>query len=166
MKIMIVSDIHGYNTYMSKLVDITEKEYVDKIIFLGDINYSRIRDDEVLNKLNSWRDKVIAVKGNCDDVNDLECVNFPVCENYLVIKVDGKNWYLTHGHLNYKLPELTDEDILFNGHTHCYELSRNYINPGSLSLPRMHSEHTYIIYQNKSFKLYDLDGNVINELNI
>ena len=166
MKIMIVSDIHGYNTYMSKLVDITEKEYVDKIIFLGDINYSRIRDDEVLNKLNSWRDKIIAVKGNCDDVNDLECVNFPVCENYLVINVDGVNWYLTHGHLNYKLPKLDSNDILFTGHTHCYELSRNYINPGSLSLPRMHSEHTYIIYHNKNFRLYDLDGNVINELKI
>lgn len=166
MKVIIVSDIHGYNTYMAKLVDIVDAAHPDKIIFLGDINYSRIRDDEVVNKLNSWRDKIIAVKGNCDDLNDLECVNFPICENYLVINVDGINWYLTHGHLNYKLPELTDKDILFNGHTHCYELSRNYINPGSLSLPRMHSEHTYIIYQNKSFKLYDLDGNIINELKI
>ena len=166
MKVIIVSDIHGYNTYMAKLVDIVDVEHPDNIIFLGDINYSRIRDDEVVNKLNSWRDKIIAVKGNCDDLNDLECVNFPICENYLVINIDGINWYLTHGHLNYKLPELTDKDILFNGHTHCYELSRNYINPGSLSLPRMHSEHTYIIYQNKSFKLYDLDGNIINELKI
>lgn len=166
MKIIIVSDIHGYNTYMAKLVDIVDAEHPDKIIFLGDINYSRIRNDEVVNKLNSWRDKIIAVKGNCDDLNDLECVNFPICENYLVINIDGINWYLTHGHLNYKLPELTDKDILFNGHTHCYELSRNYINPGSLSLPRMHSEHTYIIYQNKCFKLCDLDGNIINELKI
>lgn len=166
MKILIASDIHGYNTYMAKLIDIVDKEYLDKIIFLGDINYSRIRDDEVFNKLNSLRDKVIAVKGNCDDTNDLECVNFPVCENYLMINVDGINWYLTHGHLNYKLPDMDKNDILLNGHTHCYELSRNYINPGSLSLPRMHSEHTYIIYQNKKFTLYDLDGNIINELKI
>ena len=100
--------------------------YNEKMVNMNIENFD-IDIDEVLNKLNSWRDKIIAVKGNCDDVNDLECVNFPVCENYLVIKVDGKNWYLTHGHLNYKLPELTDEDILFNGHTHCYELSRNYI---------------------------------------
>ena len=35
MKIMIVSDIHGYNTYMNKFIDIVEKEYPDKIIFLG-----------------------------------------------------------------------------------------------------------------------------------
>ena len=166
MKIIIVSDIHGYNTYMAKLMDIIDKEYPDKIILLGDINYSRIRDDEVFNKLNSLRDKVIALKGNCDDTNDLECVNFPVCENYLMINVDGINWYLTHGHLNYKLPDMDKNDILLNGHTHCYELSRNYINPGSLSLPRMHSEHTYIIYQNKKFTLYDLDGNIINELKI
>lgn len=166
MKILIASDIHGYNTYMAKLMDIVDKEYPDKIIFLGDINYSRIRDDEVFNKLNSLRDKIIALKGNCDDTNDLECVNFPVCENYLMINVDGINWYLTHGHLNYKLPDIDKNDILLNGHTHCYDLSRNYINPGSLSLPRMHSEHTYIIYQNKKFTLYDLDGNIINELKI
>ena len=166
MKILIASDIHGYNTYMAKLMDIVDKEYPDKIIFLGDINYSRIRDDEVFNKLNSLRDKIIALKGNCEDTNDLECVNFPVCENYLMINVDGINWYLTHGHLNYKLPDMDKNDILLNGHTHCYELSRNYINPGSLSLPRMHSEHTYIIYQNKKFTLYDLDGNIINELKI
>ena len=166
MKIIIVSDIHGYNTYMSKLIDIIDKEYPNKIIFLGDINYSRIKDDEVFNKLNSLRDKIIAVKGNCDDANDIECVSFPVCNNYLMVNVDGINWYLTHGHLNYKLPDIDKNDILLNGHTHCYELSRNYINPGSLSLPRMHSEHTYIIYQNKKFTLYDLDGNIINELKL
>ena len=166
MKILIASDIHGYNTYMAKLIDIVDKEYPDKIIFLGDINYSRIRDDEVFNKLNSLRDKIIAVKGNCDDTNDIEGVNFPVCENYLMIIVDGINWYLTRGHLNYKLPDIDKNDMLLNGHTHCYELSRNYINPGSLSLPRMHSEHTYIIYKNKKFTLYDLGGNIINELKI
>lgn len=166
MKILIVSDIHGYNTYMAKLINIIETEQPDKIIFLGDINYSRIRDDEVFNKLNNFKDKIIAVRGNCDDENDIDCVKFPIYENYIVIKIDNINWYLTHGHLNYKLPNIENNDILFNGHSHCYELSRNYINPGSLSLPRMHSEHTYIIYQNKKFYLYDLDENLIDELEI
>lgn len=166
MKVLITSDIHGYNTYMAKLMNIIDSEHPDKIIFLGDINYSRIRDDELFNKLNSLRDKIIAVKGNCDDYNDLDCVNFNVCENYLVINIDNVNWYLTHGHMNYRLPDIDKNDILFNGHTHCYELTRNYINPGSLSLPRVHSEHTYIIYQNKKFTLYDLEGNVIKELEI
>ena len=113
MKIIITSDIHGYNIYMAKLMDIIDKEYPDKIIFLGDINYSRIRDDEAFNKLNSLRDKIIAVKGNCDDSNDLTCVSFPIHENYFVIEVDGYKWCLTHGHLNYKLPYLSDNYILF-----------------------------------------------------
>ena len=174
MKYMIASDIHGSAYYCRKVLQALEEEGADRLILLGDLLYHGPRNDlpleyapkQVIPMLNGIKEKLLAVRGNCDDSNDLECINFPVCENYLVIKVDGKNWYLTHGHLNYKLPELGNDDILFNGHTHCYELSKDYINPGSLSLPIMHSEHTYIIYQNKSFKLYDLDGNVINELKI
>ena len=56
------------------------------IIFLGDINYSRIRDDEVLNKLNSWRDKIIAVKGNCD---------FDNVEDELIFDIEDKNIFLS-----------------------------------------------------------------------
>ena len=166
MKILIVSDIHGYNTYMAKLMNVIDEEQPDKVIFLGDINYSRIRDDEILNKLNSLRDRVIALKGNCDDENDVSCVNFPVIDNYLLFPIDGVNWYLTHGHVNYKLPDLDKDDILITGHSHCYELTRNYINPGSLSLPRGHYEQTYIIYQDKKFTLYDFDGNIIDNMKI
>ena len=165
MRVLIVSDIHGFNSYMEKLLDIIVNTKPDKIVLLGDIKYNYLQTD-ILNKLCLFKDKIIAVKGNCDDKNDIRAVNFPVYEFYYVLKADGFNWYLSHGHVNYKLPELGKNDILINGHTHSYELRYNYINPGSLSLPRNHDERTYILYQNCTFTLYDLDNNIIDFLKI
>ena len=39
MKLLVVSDIHGSLFYTKKLVEIMEKEEVDKVILLGDLYY-------------------------------------------------------------------------------------------------------------------------------
>jgi len=174
MKIVIASDIHGSYGYLKKLCSIVEKENPDKLILLGDLLYHGARNnipDEydpkmVFEVLNGMKDIIVAVRGNCDSEVDQDVLEFPIQDDYKVIEVDGINWYLTHGHINDRLPELSDNDILFNGHTHIYNLSKNYINPGSVGYPRHNSEHTCIIYENMEFSLYDLDNDMIMSLKI
>lgn len=174
MKIIIASDIHGSSVYVKKLEEIVRKERPNTLVLLGDFLYHGPRnslpeeyDTEVVyNTLNNMKDLIVAVRGNCDSEVDQNVLEFPMREDYLVIDIDEIKWYLTHGHINNTLPPISDNDILFNGHTHRYELSRNYINPGSLSIPRQSNEHTYIIYENKIFTLYDIGGNVIKKLEI
>ena len=74
MKLLIVSDIHGSGYYANKLLEIVEKENPDKIVLLGDLYYHGPRNPltekygpmEVANILNSLKDKILAIKGNCD----------------------------------------------------------------------------------------------------
>ena len=73
MRVLIVSDIHGFNSYMEKLLDIIVNTKPDKIVLLGDIKYNYLQTD-ILNKLCLFKDKIIAVKGNCDDKNDIRAV--------------------------------------------------------------------------------------------
>ena len=41
-----------------------------------------------------------------------------------------------------------------------------YINVGSISLPRDGNKPTYTIYENKKFTIYDIDGNVIDSIEV
>ena len=53
---------------------------------------------------------------------------------------------------------LIDESyIKVSGHTHVYLLNENQINPGSIAYPRLNKNKTYIIYENNTFELFDLD---------
>lgn len=174
MKVIIASDIHGSFVYAKKLEEIVKRERPNTLILLGDFLYhgpannlpEEYNPKIVYSILNDMKDLIVAVRGNCDSEVDQNVLEFPMKDDYQVMDIDGIKWYLTHGHLNDTVPSISDNDILFNGHTHRYELSRNYINPGSLSIPRQSNEHTYIIYENKIFTLYDTDGNIIKKLEI
>lgn len=174
MKIVIASDIHGSSVYVKKLEEIVKKERPNTLILLGDFLYHGPNNNlpeeydtaVVYNILNSMKDIIVAVRGNCDSEVDQKVLDFPMGADYRIMEVDGIKWYLTHGHLNDNLSSISENDILFNGHTHRYELSRNYINPGSLSIPRQSNEHTYIIYNDKTFTLYDVEGKIIKKLEI
>lgn len=174
MKIIIASDIHGSSIYAKELENIVKRERPNTLILLGDFLYhgpgNNIPDEYdtgiVYSILNNMKDIIVAVRGNCDSEVDQKVLEFSMRDDYRIIEVDGIKWYLTHGHLNDRLPSISGNDILFNGHTHKYELSRNYINPGSISLPRQSNEHTYIIYENNIFTLYDTDGKIIKKLKV
>jgi len=174
MKIMIASDIHGSSFYLRKLEDAVNREKPDKLVLLGDYLYHGARnglpveyDPQIAyDILNGMKDIIIAIRGNCDAEIDQTVLDFPISDDYKILEVDGIKWYLTHGHVNERLPEIGSDDILFNGHTHKYELSRNFINPGSVSIPRGNPEHTYIVYEKGVFTLHDVDGKTLTELSI
>ena len=169
---MIASDIHGSAYFCKKLLEAYEREGAEKLLLLGDILYHGPRNDlpegyapkEVIAMLNPLKDKLLCVRGNCDTEVDQMVLSFPVLADYAIFWLDGKAVYATHGH-NYnegKLPPLADGDILLNGHTHVPKCTdhRNYtyMNPGSVSIPKENSPHSYMIYENGKFLWKDLEG--------
>lgn len=162
MNIIIASDIHGSSFYCEKLIERFELEGAEKLLLLGDILYHGPRNDlpegyapkQVISLLNPIADKILCVKGNCESEVDGMVLDFSVdSENTFVF--DGKNTlFLTHGH---KIPENISKMncILVNGHTHVplCDKSQGYlhINPGSVSIPKENSPHSYILFDGKKF---------------
>lgn len=172
MKLLFASDIHGSLFYLNELVEAIEKENPDKIVFLGDLLYHGPRNDlptgyepkKVIDILNSYKEKIICVRGNCDTEVDQMVLSFPIMSDYLNIFIDGLTIFATHGHKYNKdnLPPLSENDILIYGHTHIPLNTKvdNIIclNPGSVSIPKENSEHSYMIYENKKFIWKSLDS--------
>ena len=175
MKFIIASDIHGSAFYCDLLLKAIEKENADRIILLGDILYHGPRNDlprdyapkKVIEMLNPIKEKLLCVRGNCDTEVDQMVLSFPVLADYAVIPVGDKLIYATHGH-NYnpeKLPPLAKGDILLNGHTHipkCTEYENFvYMNPGSVSIPKEDSCHSYMTLENGEFLWKNLENSEI-----
>lgn len=175
MKLIIASDVHGSAYYCKKLIDIYKNANADRLILLGDLLYHGPRNDlpidyapkQVIAMLNSLKDEIICVRGNCEAEVDQMVLEFPVLADYALISVDDKTIFATHGHLynTNNLPPLKDGDILLTGHTHIPANEKiniegkkdiTYINPGSVSIPKNNSEHSYMIYENGEFIMHSL----------
>lgn len=129
MKILIFSDSH---LSFDKLIKMTHIEMPDIIICAGDHS----RDAAELSYVEETP-KYYIVRGNCDSFDH----SF---KDILQFEIEGKKFYLTHGHLHgvkmtlEKLKNETKEskvDIAIFGHTHIpyYEIDNgiHYFNPGS-----------------------------------
>lgn len=173
MKWLIASDIHGSAYYCEKLVSAYKNEKADRMILLGDILYHGPRNDlprdynpkRVIEILNGIKESVLCVRGNCDTEVDQMVLSFPILADYAVIDFDDKIIYVTHGHKYNEncLPPVKFGDIILHGHTHiprCEEINGvMFLNPGSVSIPKEHSECSYMIYENGNFSWKNLDGN-------
>lgn len=162
MNIIIASDIHGSEFYCKKLLERFSEEGAEKLVLLGDILYHGPRNDlpkdyapkGVIALLNPISDKIFCVKGNCESEVDGMVFDFATdVDNAMIF--DGQNTlFLTHGH---KIPQNIAKMncILVNGHTHVplCDQSQGYlhINPGSVSIPKENSPHSYITFDGKSF---------------
>lgn len=172
MKWFIASDIHGSAYYCRKLLDAFEKEKADRILFLGDILYHGPRNNlprdyapkEVIAMLSPLKSKILSVRGNCDTEVDQMVLPFPVLADYALIPTEKNLIFVTHGHNwnNSNLPTINPGDILLHGHTHvpvCEEYPTHiYINPGSVSIPKENSPHSYMIFDGETFTWKNLEG--------
>ena len=172
MKLIIASDIHGSAYYCNMLLDAFKKEKGDSLLLLGDILYHGPRDDlpkdyapkEVISMLNPLKDKILCVRGNCDTEVDQMVLEFPILADYAVISSGEKVIYATHGHKFNETtpPPLSDGDILLCGHTHIPKCTESdgftYMNPGSVSIPKENSPHSYMVFENDSFLWKNLEN--------
>lgn len=174
MKWFIASDIHGSAYYCEKMLQAFEHEQADRILLLGDILYHGPRNDlprdyapkEVIAMLNPLKNKILCVRGNCEAEVDQMVLSFPVLADYALIPTETGVIFATHGHNwnNANLPPLNRGDILLHGHTHvpvCEEFPTHiYINPGSVSIPKENSPHSYMILEDNTFVWKSLEGEV------
>ena len=175
MKYLIASDIHGSLFFTKKLFKQIEKEKPDKIILLGDLYYHGPRNPltkdynpkEVSLLLNSIKNKLICTRGNCDAEVDQMISEFKI-QNNKKIKLNNKTIMFTHGHkFNIENPA-NDVDILIYGHFHTGFIKQKdnkiFINAGSISLPKNNTQNSYVILDNNSITLKNLDGLVIDSI--
>ena len=181
VKWLIASDIHGDAECTEKLIERYRESGAEKIILLGDILYHGPRNDlpsgyapkKVIEMLNSMKDELLCVRGNCDTEVDQMVLSFPMLADYAYLCADGLTFFATHGH-NYnteKLPPLKKGDILLHGHTHipaCEPFGDGnlYVNPGSVSIPKENSAKSYIIYDNRTLNYFDIDGKLYKTVNL
>lgn len=175
MKLMIASDIHGDFETASRLVEAYQKNGAEKLVLLGDLLYHGPRNDlpsgyapkKVIELLNSISEDLLCVRGNCDTEVDQMVLNFPILADYAYLSLDGLSVFATHGH-KFSLaspPPLKRGEILLTGHTHIpavipFGNQNFYINTGSVSIPKENSEKSYVLYENREFVFYSLDGAV------
>ena len=173
MKWMIASDIHGSSYYCGQLMEAFQREKADRLLLLGDLLYHGPRNDlprayapkEVLAMLNERKDRIFCVRGNCDTEVDQMVLDFPILADYCILSVGERLIYATHGHhFNLdSLPPLQPGDVLLHGHTHvpaweAFGEGNLYLNPGSVSIPKAGSAHSYMILQDNSAVWKSLDG--------
>lgn len=174
MKLMIASDIHGSAYYCEKLLEAWKKEQPDKLLLLGDILYHGPRNDlpkeyapkQVISMLNEMKTELLCVRGNCEAEVDQMVLEFPVLADYCIFYENGHMIFATHGHVHNEknVPPLKKGDVLLHGHTHVPKCAEHenyvYMNPGSVSIPKEESAHSYMVMENGEFFWKTLDGEV------
>ena len=172
MKILFASDIHGSAHWCEALLEAFAEEGANKLVLLGDLLYHGPRNDlptgydpkKVFAMLNGLKEKIIAVRGNCDSEVDQMVLEFPMMADYALLEACGRTLFLTHGHLynTENLPLLKKGDLLLNGHFHapCFKELENgayYANCGSTALPKEDTPHSYLVYEDGELTFKELE---------
>ncbi len=179
MKLLFFSDIHGIDKNLNYIKELDKKEQFDKIVVLGDLYYQGLYDNsnlinsiKVKDFLTGYQERLICLRGNCDSDVDIKASDFPICDNLVLINVDGINLYCTHGHIYNidKNRKFQRSGVLIYGHHHYPYIEQKdkmtYICVGSISQPRNNSMPSYGVYINKTFTIYDINGKEIEKINL
>ena len=170
MKLVIASDIHGSAYWCGKLMEVIEEVNPDRIVLLGDLLYHGPRNDlprgyapkQVIPMLSGLKDRILAVRGNCEAEVDQMVLPFPCMADYALLECGGLRMYLTHGHHANpeNLPPLGEGDVFLSGHTHV-KIDKmvdgvRCLNPGSVSIPKDGS-HSCLVFENGEFTVRILE---------
>ena len=168
MKLMIASDIHGSAFYCREMLKAFELEHADKLLLLGDILYHGPRNDlpkdyapkEVIAMLNGIKEHILCVRGNCDTEVDQMVLEFPVLNEQIYLCIEGIEMLAVHGHKPF--PAVKKGTVILSGHTHVPKCEEKdgifYLNPGSVSIPKEGSRHSYRVLEEGVFKWKDLES--------
>lgn len=149
MKVLIVSDSHGRDTYLEQVIE--REEPIDMLLHLGDLEGS---EDYICSIAPCL---VEMVSGNND--------YFTQIDREKIIKVGNYKVFMTHGHrfgVNFGMEEIIQAgrergvDIVMFGHTHKPYLKIlpdiTVLNPGSISQPRQEG-------RNPSYMIMEIEEN-------
>ena len=164
-----MSDIHGVPSALKSALAAADALGYDRLVLLGDLLYHGPRNgvpnfydpEEVARILNGLKDRIVAVRGNCDAEVDQMMFEFPMRSDYAVLEAEKETFFLTHGHLwnEHNLPPLGMGSVLAHGHTHVPELTKlkcglTVFNPGSVALPKGGSSRSFGYFDGESLKHY------------
>ena len=164
-----MSDIHGVPSALKSALAAADALGYDRLVLLGDLLYHGPRNgvpnfydpEEVARILNGLKDRIVAVRGNCDAEVDQMMFEFPMMGDYAVLEAGKETFFLTHGHLwnERNLPPLGMGSVLAHGHTHVPELTKlkcglTVFNPGSVALPKGGSSRSCGYFDGESLKHY------------
>ena len=178
MKLLILSDIHGFSDPLEYILKAFYEENCTMILFLGDALYHGPRnsiDDgynasRTIEILNSLSDKILAVRGNCDSEVDQMVLDYSLLSDYHMVFDGMRKIFFTHGHIYNRanMPLLNRGDIFASGHTHIAEIEDVkgviHFNPGSISLPRRNTQASYGIYDGTSLMVKSLEGEILKSM--
>lgn len=169
MKLMIASDLHGSEYYVNLLTERMKQEQPHRLLLLGDLLYHGPRNDlprdydtkRTAALLNGISPKPLCIRGNCDGEVDQMVLDFPVLADFAAVYAGGKMLYLTHGHhLEEAAKAVAPGDVILYGHTHLPDFSERegvyYVNPGSVSIPKNGTPHSYLVLENGGFLWKDV----------
>ncbi len=178
MKYLVFSDIHGSEFYAKKIEELIKKENPNKVILLGDLYYHGPRNSLTLeynpmgvcNILNSIKDKIICVRGNCDAEVDEMISQFEFLSDVELV-IGNKKFFFTHGHkFNIDKVPNVDFDILVYGHFHTGFIKEKdgkvFVNAGSISLPKNDTQNSFLVITDNEICLKDIDENLLDSFKI
>jgi len=173
MKLFFASDLHGDLVAARAMREAFLREGADRLFLLGDLLYHGPRNDlpsgydpkGVIALLSDLKDKIFAVRGNCDTEVDQMVLPFPLLADYALLPLaGGRVAYCTHGHhYNEETPlPMAPQDILIHGHSHVAGVTRcrdgqACLNPGSLSIPKGGTPKCYMVLDNGIFSIRRLE---------
>ena len=173
MKIVFFSDVHGSPENVELLLEQIKSIQPDHLVLLGDALYHGPRNPlkpdyaprVTAELLNSMKEKLTAVRGNCDSEVDQMMLEYPMMSDYAALLADGHRFFLTHGHHwnPGNPPPIGSGDVLCYGHTHIPQAERGsdnmtFFNPGSLSLPKGGYAPSFGIYEDHRLKVVELES--------
>ena len=176
MRALILSDIHGSAIAARQALSFFDKFRCDSIFLLGDTLYHGPRNPlpaghgpmGVVEALAPYRDRITAVRGNCDADVDLMMLDMPISDEFAVVNDGDLNLFLSHGHIfepncfpanaldcireSDGKAAHSEVDAYLYGHTHIWKLEKNFkgvllVNPGSTSLPKGGNPPTFGLYE-------------------
>ena len=171
MKILFLSDIHGVPLALEAALEAGAALGYDRIVLLGDLLYHGPRNGvpnlydpvRVAKTLNGLKDKIVAIRGNCDAEVDQMMFEFPMMADYALLEAGRETFFLTHGHRfnERNIPPLGLCTVLAHGHTHIPELRKldcglTIFNPGSVSLPKGGTSRSFGYYDGESLRHYTI----------
>lgn len=178
MKLFVISDIHGSKSSLEAAFAAFDGEGADWMAILGDYLNHGPRNplpegydpQACAELLNSRRDLIVPVRGNCDSEVDQMLLGFPMMSEYATVIAQGRRIFLAHGHLlsPERLPPLPAGSVFLSGHTHLPLLEKRggivVMNPGSISLPKGGSAKGYGLVVEGAAELKTIEGRLLSRL--